>query len=443
MTDIAIRAENLGKQFHIGALKKNRNLREALVDGFKAPFRRAANLLRGQATGAADFDETIWALKDVSFEIRRGETVGIIGGNGAGKSTLLKIISRITEPTEGFADIHGRMGSLLEVGTGFHPELTGRDNIYLNGAILGMKKADIKRKFDEIVSFSGVKKFIDTPVKHYSSGMYLRLAFAVAAHMDPEILVVDEVLAVGDMAFQKKCLGKMKTVASEGRTILFVSHNMAAMTQLCDRCIWLADGQVEKIGQTTEVVSAYLSAGMHEQAMWVNDKPASSGAEVHLNSVRLVDQEGQSIAITDFDQLFQIEVSYDVLIAERDLSLTCQILDSQGNIVFETIDTDMPEWKGVVREPGRYIGRVTVDAPLLKPGRYYVTVASFIEYIKVIACEEGAITFDVSEVGYRLNPNRYGVIYPVLKWETERIAGSASPGIRGVQPILERVADVP
>ena len=365
----------------------------------------------------------------MSFEIRRGDTVGIIGGNGAGKSTLLKLLTRITEPTKGFAEIHGRMGSLLEVGTGFHPELTGRENIILNGAILGMKKTDITRKFDEIVSFSGVEKFIDTPVKHYSSGMYLRLAFAVAAHLEPEILIVDEVLAVGDMAFQKKCLGKMRAVASEGRTIMFVSHNMAAMTQLCNRCIWLASGQVEKIGPTTEVVSAYLTAGMHESATSVNDKPASSGAEVHLNSVRIVGQEGQSIAITDFDQPFKIEVSYDVLIAERDLSLTCQILDDQGNIVFETIDTDRPEEKGVVREPGHYLGRVTVDAPLLKPGRYYVTVASFIEYIKVIAREEGAVTFDVSEVGYRLNPNRYGIIYPVLKWETERIADSVSLGI--------------
>jgi lipopolysaccharide transport system ATP-binding protein len=431
MTDIAIRVESLSKQFHIGALKKNRNFREALIDGLKAPFRRAANLLRGHATGAK-LDETIWALKDVSFEIRRGEAIGIIGGNGAGKSTLLKILSRITEPTEGFADIHGRMGSLLEVGTGFHQELTGRENIYLNGAILGMKKADIKRKFDEIVAFSEVEKFIDTPVKHYSSGMYLRLAFAVAANLDPEILVIDEVLAVGDVAFQKKCLGKMGREASMGRTILFVSHNMGAVAQLCSHCIWLADGQVKKIGQTTEVVSAYLSAGMHGQAMWVNDKPPSSGAEVHIKSARLVGQAGQSIAITDFDQLFQIEVSYDVLIAARDLSLTCHIIDSQGNIVFETIDTDRPEWKNVVREPGRYIGRVTVDAPLLKPGRYYVTLSSFIDQLKIIAYEEGAITFDVSEVGYRLNPNRYGMINPVFKWETKRIADSASLGKLGV-----------
>jgi lipopolysaccharide transport system ATP-binding protein len=429
MTDIAIRVENLSKQFHIGVLQKKRNLREALAEGFKAPFRRATNLIRGQASGASELDDTIWALKDVSFEISRGEVVGIIGGNGAGKSTLLKILSRITEPTEGFATIHGRMSSLLEVGTGFHQELTGRENVLLNGAILGMKKTEIKRKFDEIVAFSEIERFIDTPVKHYSSGMYLRLAFAVAAHLDPDILVIDEVLAVGDAAFQKKCLDKMGTEASEGRTVLFVSHNMGAVTQLCGHCIWLADGQVKKIGKTNEVVSAYLAAGMHGQAMWVNEKPPASGAEVHLKSVRLLGQKGQPIDGTDFDQSFQIEVSYDVLIPGREYSLTCHILNSLGNIVFETIDTDSPECKGLVREPGSYIGRVTISAPLLKPGRYYVTVASFIDQIKIIECEEGAIAFDVSEVGYRMNPGRYGIIYPLLNWETERIADTASPGI--------------
>ena len=261
MTDIAIRVENLSKQFHIGAIQKNRNFREALVDGVTAPFRRTINRLRGQAKGA-ELDETIWALKDVSFELRNGETIGIIGGNGAGKSTLLKIISRITEPTEGFAEIHGRIGSLLEVGTGFHPELTGRENTYLNGAILGMKKAEIKRKFDEIVSFSGIDKFIDTPVKHYSSGMYLRLAFAVAAHLEPEILIVDEVLAVGDARFQKKCLDKMQDISQKGRSIVFVSHNMLAITQLCERAILLDNGRVVQEGPSHEVVRSYLNVGM-------------------------------------------------------------------------------------------------------------------------------------------------------------------------------------
>jgi lipopolysaccharide transport system ATP-binding protein len=259
MTDIAIRVEQIGKQYRIGAYRKNRNMREAIVDAAKAPFRRAGKLLRGQASGAAELNESIWALKDVSFEVNHGEVIGIIGKNGSGKSTLLKIISRITEPTTGFADIAGRVGSLLEVGTGFHPELTGRENIYLNGAILGMKKEQISGQFDEIVAFSEVEKFIDTPVKHYSSGMYLRLAFAVAAHLEPEILLVDEVLAVGDVAFQKKCLGKMNRVAKEGRTILFVSHNMAAIANLCSKAILLEQGKVVLQGETRQVIESYVS----------------------------------------------------------------------------------------------------------------------------------------------------------------------------------------
>jgi lipopolysaccharide transport system ATP-binding protein len=259
MNDIAIRVENLSKKFRIGAPKNNRNLREVLIDGFKPPFRLVSRLLHGQGAGAAELNRTIWALKDVSFEIRRAEVVGIIGRNGAGKTTLLKILSRITDPTVGRAEIYGRVSSLLEVGTGFHPELTGRDNIYLSGAILGMKKAEIDRKFDEIVAFSEIEKFIDTPVKRYSSGMYVRLAFAVAAHLEPEILLVDEVLAVGDAAFQKKCLGKMGEVTKEGRTILFVSHNMGAIIQLCPSSIVLKQGEVLMKGPSRAVVEQYLA----------------------------------------------------------------------------------------------------------------------------------------------------------------------------------------
>jgi len=232
MTDIAIRTENLSKQYRIGAHLQKRNFREAFKDACMAPFRRAGKLFRGQATGAAELDETIWALKDVSLEIKQGEVVGIIGRNGAGKSTFLKVISRITEPTEGRVELRGRVGSLLEVGTGFHPELTGHENIYLYGAILGMDRWEVTRKFDEIVAFAELEKFIDTPVKKYSSGMYMRLAFAVAAHLEPEILLVDEVLAVGDAAFQKKCLGKMGDVSREGRTVLLVSNNMSAILNL-------------------------------------------------------------------------------------------------------------------------------------------------------------------------------------------------------------------
>jgi lipopolysaccharide transport system ATP-binding protein len=257
-SDIAIQAEKLGKHYHLGGIRTNyKTLRGSITDSFTAPF-RALRKGRAKGKGARSANE-IWALKNVSFEVKRGEIVGIIGRNGAGKSTLLKILSRITEPTEGYADINGRVGSLLEVGTGFNPELTGRENTFLNGAILGMKRAEIMRKFDEIVAFAEVEKFIDTPVKHYSSGMYLRLAFAVAAHLEPEILLIDEVLAVGDLAFQKKCLGRMGEVAKEGRTVLFVSHNMSAVKELCQRGILIDSGSVAFNGDSSRCIAEYMN----------------------------------------------------------------------------------------------------------------------------------------------------------------------------------------
>jgi homopolymeric O-antigen transport system ATP-binding protein len=259
MSNLAIRVDGLSKKYKIGvARQRHDTLRDAITDALTSMFRFNG---RGSASGAqcSAPSDTIWALKDVSFEINHGEVVGFIGKNGAGKSTLFKILSRITEPTIGKVEIFGRVGSLLEVGTGFHGELTGRENLYLNGAILGMKKAEIDRKFDEIVAFAEIEKFIDTPVKRYSSGMYIRLAFAVAAHLEPEILIVDEVLAVGDMAFQTKCLGKMNEVAKQGRTVLFVSHNIGAVQRLCDRVIWLQAGQVRQEGDSSEVLNSYLS----------------------------------------------------------------------------------------------------------------------------------------------------------------------------------------
>ena len=261
MSNVAIRASGLSKRYFIGSRSRRHDtFRAALADALASPCRRAFSLLRGRASGAADLDRSIFAIEDVSFDVQRGEVLGIIGRNGAGKSTLLKILSRITEPTTGYADIHGRVGSLLEVGTGFHPELTGRENIYLNGAILGMSRADLERKFDEIVSFAEVSTFLETPVKHYSSGMYLRLAFAVAAHLEPEILLVDEVLAVGDTKFQRKCIGKMEDVANEGRTVLFVSHNLGSVRQLCDRCILLGKGRIQARGTPDKVICQYINA---------------------------------------------------------------------------------------------------------------------------------------------------------------------------------------
>lgn len=300
MSDIAIRAQNLSKLYRIGkSQQRHDTLRDALVAGFQAPLQRLRR--DGQGT-AVPSESTMWALKDVSFEVRRGEVVGLIGPNGAGKSTLLKILSRITEPTEGRAEIYGRTGSMLEVGTGFHPELTGRENIHLNGAILGMKRAEIARKFDEIVSFAEIERFLDTPVKRYSSGMYVRLAFAVAAHLEPEILLVDEVLAVGDLDFQKKCLGKMGRVASEGRTVVFVSHNMGAIMDLTERCILLKGGKVAQSGNSQQVVETYL-----ENSKSISDYDASAerkwnfareGLRCAINDVRLV-TGSKRIAVDD------------------------------------------------------------------------------------------------------------------------------------------------
>ena len=262
MSYVVIRVEGLGKRYRLGRRESYKTLRDSLTDIIHGALRHLS--LWAETVSSADEqphveDGHIWALKDVSLEVKRGEVLGVIGRNGAGKTTLLKILSRITEPTEGHAEIHGRVGSLLEVGTGFHPELTGRENIYLNGAILGMKRVEIDRKFDEIVAFAEIEKFIDTPVKRYSSGMYVRLAFAVAAHLDPEILVVDEVLSVGDAAFQEKCLGRMSVVSGEGRTVLFVSHNMEAITRLCSRAIWLDAGKVTDDGSPDRVVGKYLA----------------------------------------------------------------------------------------------------------------------------------------------------------------------------------------
>ena len=267
MSEIAIRVENLGKKYHIGGKsKKYSRLGDKVIDMALSPFRRVGRLIRGQTVSASDLDQAFWALDDLSFEIKHGEIIGIVGHNGAGKSTLLKVLSRITEPTTGYADVYGRVGSLLEVGTGFHPELTGRENVYLNGSILGMRKLEIDRKFDEIVDFAEIEQFIDTPVKHYSSGMYVRLAFSVAAHLEPEILLIDEVLAVGDVAFQKKSLGKMENVSHQGRTVVFVSHNMNALQRLCPNSILLNHGKLVSQDKTSKIIEQYLSTALSETA---------------------------------------------------------------------------------------------------------------------------------------------------------------------------------
>jgi lipopolysaccharide transport system ATP-binding protein len=372
-------------------------------------------------------DETIWALKEVSFEIERGEVIGIIGGNGAGKSTLLKILSRITEPTNGFAETHGRVASLLEVGTGFHPELTGRENIYLNGAILGMKRTEIERKFDEIVAFSGVVKFIDTAVKHYSSGQYLRLAFAVAAHLEPEILLVDEVLAVGDVRFQKKCLGKMGAVAKEGRTVILVSHNMGAITQLCARVLLLENGQLKRIGPPAEVVNEYLasSLGTEVASTWSNVSLEPNHSKVRCRSARLLSTDKQPVSLVSFSDPVLVEIVFDVNVPVSHLSIAFQLCDSMNNVVFESMDSDLHEWRRICdKDPGRYLATAKIPPYLLRPGRYSLSVVAFIEDVRLFERQEGILRFDVSEVGYTLNLRRSGIVSPVLEWKVIRLNGN-------------------
>ena len=305
MNEIAIRVENLSKRYRIGKTVEHRDGREPLLQKVFAPFRYLASTLR-----EPEPDEIIWALKDVSFEVKHGEVMGIIGRNGAGKSTLLKILSRITEPTEGRAVINGRVGSLLEVGTGFHPELTGRENIYLNGAILGMRRAEIERKFDEIVAFAETEKFLDTPVKRYSSGMYVRLAFAVASHMEPEILLVDEVLAVGDAAFQKKCLGKMGDVAKEGRTVLFVSHNMASIRQLCQKAILIDNGTVNFIGSVSKCIDTYLRNGLdNSNTVSILEHISDINPAVEIETVTVNGVSSDKLHLPEEKQVIEIEIT--------------------------------------------------------------------------------------------------------------------------------------
>jgi len=360
MSDILIRVENLGKKYRIGERERYRALRDVLASGIKAPLRWFADQRANRNGHSDDFasgssslalgalppnDGYIWALKDVSFEVKQGEVIGIIGRNGAGKSTLLKILTRITRPTEGYAEIDGRVSSLLEVGTGFHPELTGRENIYLNGAILGMKKVEIERKFDEIVAFAEVEKFIDTPVKHYSSGMYVRLAFAVAAHLEPEILIIDEVLAVGDAEFQKKCLGKISAVARGGRTVLFVSHNMTAISTLTHRALLVQTGHVIADGSTTAVIGKYLhsldrNSLVHEAEPWP-DKPRVTRVEVMTSDANNVHVWSKPIEFR-----FQITTRRAV----RGLCLSFQIINSLQQPVLHlwTFDSE----REVCRNPG-------------------------------------------------------------------------------------------
>jgi len=428
MSDIIIRAEGLSKKYHIGKKRERyKTLRDTLVDAFVSPFRKGIKILRGQVTSAAELDEIIWALEDISFEIKQGEVVGIIGRNGAGKSTLLKILSRITEPTKGFAEIHGRIGSLLEVGTGFHPELTGRENIYLNGAILGMSRREINRKFDEILAFAEVEKFVDTPVKHYSSGMYLRLAFAVAAHLEPEILLVDEVLTVGDSRFQKKCLNKMQDVGQEGRTVLFVSHSMPSITRLCGRTILLDEGRLLQDGPSYQVVAKYLNSGFGTMVAreWPDSAKAPGGKIARLCAVRVKTEQGQITDMVDIRKPVSIEMEYEVLKSGYLLLPYHHFLNEEGVHIFHAHCSD-PEWQRRPRLKGRYMSTVWIPGNLLSEGTVFVssgittldpTIKQFHEH-DVVAFQVVDSLDGQSSRGDWAGPMG-GVVRPLFKWTTQ------------------------
>ncbi len=416
MSDIAIRVHNLSKKYEISVGKyRHDTLRDQISDTVRSVF---------QSNGHSHAkNTTFWALKNVSFDVNAGEVVGVIGRNGAGKSTLLKILSRITGPTFGHAEIRGRVGSLLEVGTGFHPELTGRENIYLNGAILGMKKAEINRKFDEIVAFSEVEKFIDTPVKRYSSGMYVRLAFAVAAHLEPEVLIVDEVLAVGDAAFQKKCLGRMGDIASLGRTVLFVSHNMASIAQICKRTLLFKDGDLVLDGDSPSIVSAYLTNGTTACTNWENPVVNfSDDVKFQFNFINILSVDRAPAAAIEFDKGFQVEIGYELVDTIRGLSIVYQILNSRGEVIWSTWDSDPHGWRnGHLRTPGRYVATCRVPGGLLRPGRYMLSLGSCAPDCR-LPTHENLLAFDISSVGFHFNENRQGTITPMLEWKIMRLS---------------------
>jgi lipopolysaccharide transport system ATP-binding protein len=420
VNEIVIQVENLSKIYRIGAPQAQyKTLREALIGAFKRPI----SWLRNSPLVSPN-SETLWALRNVSLEINRGEVVGIIGRNGAGKTTLLRILSRVTEPTEGRAIIRGRVGSLLEVGTGFHPELTGQENIYLNGAILGMKRYEIARKFDEIVAFAEVEKFINTPVKHFSSGMYLRLAFAVAAHLEPEILLVDEVLAVGDAAFQKKCLGKMEDVAQEGRTVLFVSHNMAAVEGLCSRVICLDAGYLIEDGQPGEVVSSYLNTSLSSltEHVWDDVAGAPGNEKVRLCRASIRPENGSPSDPITVKTPFSMEFDYWNLKPGVCLNLSLHLINEQEITVFNTGPVREPRWHGRPFPKGLFRSVCRVSGDFLNDGTYRVLLLVIENQSAVIFRYDNVLIFHIQDAP-DLRGAWYGkwpgVVRPILEWTTE------------------------
>ena len=415
----AIAVERLSKRYRIGQYHSAYGtLRDSISD-------TVGRIARRERT---PHYEEIWALKDVSFEVLEGSVLGIVGRNGAGKSTLLKILTRITTPTQGRAMLRGHVSSLLEVGTGFHPELTGRENVYLNGSVLGMKRREIAGKFSDIVEFSGVEKFIDTPVKRYSSGMSVRLAFAISAHLEPEVLLVDEVLAVGDAEFQRRCLGRMEELSNSGRTVLFVSHQMQSVSQLCDRAIQLDDGMIVDDGSATEVVARYLQqvGGSGSERVWSDLGSAPGGEQVRLRSARIVGEDGETMDAVDVRQPVGIEVGFTVLNHGAPVLPKIKMRDGQGNVIFNALDTS-ERWHQP-SEPGDYLSTAWIPGNLLNEGLMTVDVTIVrLGLAKLVpkADARDAVSFHVHDPGegdtasgiYR--GQLRGVVRPLLEWTTE------------------------
>lgn len=408
----AIKVENLSKLFYLGATRHD-SLRDTVMSFFKRD--------------ADKVSREFWALKDIGFEVNEGETLGIIGKNGAGKSTLLKILSRITRPTTGTVTIHGRIGSLLEVGTGFHNELSGRENIFLSGAVLGMTRVEIASKFDEIVAFSEIEKFLDTPVKHYSTGMYMRLAFAVAAHLEPEVLIVDEVLAVGDAGFQRKCLKKMKDVSQAGRTVIFVSHDMSAITRICSRAIALKSGRMVLDGPAADVVRDYVHSdiGLSAEHDFTDDAKETSSEVVTLKRLRVVDQGGTTSGSLDIRKGIGLEATYEVTQPGQILNPYFTIVNESRIAVLSVQDLS-PEWRQTPREKGEYTSTVWIPGNFMSEGTFFVNFSmhTFLPSMRTHFNTFETVSFDVfdtidgdtarGDFAGRME----GVIRPVLNWET-------------------------
>ncbi|MCA1632777.1 MAG: ABC transporter ATP-binding protein [Acidobacteria bacterium] len=428
MMEPIVSIENVSKRYRIGGLHPGYvTFREVLGGALSAPFRALRRRGAGDNPDDGPEGRTLWALKSVNLEVRRGELVGVIGHNGAGKSTLLKILSRITKPTRGRVALRGRVGSLLEVGTGFHPDLSGRENVFLNGAVLGMRKTEIERKFDEIVAFSEVERFIETPVKFYSSGMYVRLGFSVAAHLESEILIMDEVLAVGDAAFQQKCLDKMRDIRREGRTIFFVSHSMPAITRLCKRVLLLEGGRVVCDGAPQAVVGRYLSSSWKAGAerVWTGED-APGDRVARLRRVRVCDTAGATAAVLDIRRPFRIEVTYDVLAEGQRVVPIVELHNEEGTELFSTHDTGGGEPRREVRATGRYTSAVTIPGNLLAEGSLvaHVSLMSHSPSTLLHAREPNAVAFQVfDDEGTGTARGDYvgpmpGVVRPLLDWTT-------------------------